>query len=51
MAKCRNQSVVAMARCMLKAKYLPGYFWCEAVTMAVHVRNGAPTHALDGVTP
>jgi transposase InsO family protein len=23
----RNQSVLSMARCMLKAKDLPGYFW------------------------
>jgi hypothetical protein len=24
--ECRNQSMVAMARCMLKSKDLPGYF-------------------------
>ena len=47
----RNQSVVAMARCMLKAKNLPGYFWGEAVTTAVHILNRAPTRALDGKTP
>lgn len=47
----RNQSVVAMARCMLKDKHLPSYFWGEAVTMAVHILNRAPTRALDGQTP
>jgi hypothetical protein len=46
-----NQSVVAMARCMLKAKNLLGYFWGEAVTTAVHILNRAPTRALDGKTP
>jgi transposase InsO family protein len=35
----RNQCVVSMARCMLKAKDLPGYFWGEAVTTAVHILN------------
>jgi transposase InsO family protein len=43
----RNQSVVAMARCMLKAKHLPGYFWGEAVSTAVHILNRVPTRALD----
>jgi transposase InsO family protein len=47
----RNQSVVAMARCMLKAKGLPGYFWGEAVSTAVHILNRSPTRALDGKTP
>jgi hypothetical protein len=44
----RNQSVVAMARCMLKAKGLPGYFWGETVSTAVHILNRSPTRALDG---
>ncbi|CAN6173886.1 unnamed protein product [Urochloa humidicola] len=47
----RNQSVVSMARCMMKAKHLPGYFWGEAVSTAVHILNRAPTRALDGKTP
>lgn len=47
----RNQSVVAMARCMLKSKGLPGYFWGEAVCTAVHILNRSPTRALDGKTP
>jgi transposase InsO family protein len=44
----RNQSVVAMARCMLKTKGLPGYFWGEAVSTAVHILNRSPMRALDG---
>jgi hypothetical protein len=47
----RNQSVVTMARCMLKAKGLPGYFWGEAVSTAVHILNRSPTRALDGKMP
>jgi hypothetical protein len=45
-----NQSVVAMAQCMLKAKGLPGYFWGEAVSTAVHILNRAPTRALNSKT-
>jgi transposase InsO family protein len=44
----RNKSMVAMGRCMLKAKGLPGYFWVEHVSTTVHILNRAPTHALDG---
>jgi hypothetical protein len=40
-----------MARCMLKTKGLPGYFWGEAVSTAVFILNRAPTRALDGQTP
>jgi hypothetical protein len=47
----RNQSVVAMAQCMLKAKGLLAYFWGEAVSTAVHILNRALTRALNGKTP
>ena len=47
----RNQSIIDMARCLLKTKALPGYFWGEAVATAVHILNRAPTCALDGKTP
>jgi hypothetical protein len=36
---------------MLKAKRLPGYFWGEAVSSAVHILNRSPTRALAGKTP
>ncbi|WVZ53685.1 hypothetical protein U9M48_004590 [Paspalum notatum var. saurae] len=35
----KNQTVVGMARCMLKAKGMPATFWGEAVTMAVYILN------------
>ncbi|RLN27572.1 hypothetical protein C2845_PM05G34840 [Panicum miliaceum] len=47
----RNQTVLGMARCMLKAMNVPGRFWGEAVTMAVFVLNRAPTKALQNMTP
>jgi hypothetical protein len=46
----RNQTVVAMARCMLKAKGLPTYFWGEAVSTAICILNRALTRALNGKT-
>jgi transposase InsO family protein len=47
----RNQTVVEMARCLLKIKEMPLRFWGEAVRTAVYILNRAPTRALDGVTP
>ena len=47
----RNQTIVGMARSILKAKMLPGAFWGEAVSTAVFILNRSPTRALNGVTP
>lgn len=47
----RNQTVVGMARSMMKAKKMPNYFWGEAVTTAVYVLNRAYTSSVDGRTP
>ena len=47
----RNQSVVAMARALLKQRGLPARFWGEAVMTAVHILNRSPTRALKGITP
>ena len=47
----RNQTVVAMARALLKQRALPARFWGEAVVTAVHLLNRAPTKALQGMTP
>jgi hypothetical protein len=47
----RNQTVLGMARCMLKSKGVPGRFWGEAVTMAVFVLNRARTRTLADKTP
>ena len=47
----RNQTVVGMARSMMKAKGMPARFWGETVTTAVFILNRAPTKALTGKTP
>ena len=47
----RNQTVVGMARSMMKAKKMPTEFWGEAVTTVVFILNHAPTKALKGKTP
>jgi hypothetical protein len=47
----RNQTVVEMARCLLKSMHVPSRFWSEAVRTAVYILNRSPTRALDGVTP
>jgi hypothetical protein len=47
----RNQTVVATARSILRARSMPGHFWGEAVHTAVYLLNRAPTAALDGMTP
>jgi hypothetical protein len=47
----RNQTVVEMARCMLKAMQVPPEFWGEAVCAAVYTLNRAPTKSLNNMTP
>jgi transposase InsO family protein len=47
----RNQTVVATARSILRARGVPGHFWGEAVHTAAFLLNRAPTSALDGKTP
>jgi transposase InsO family protein len=47
----RNATMVGAARCMLKAKKMPNYFWGEAMMIAVYVLNRTPTKSVDGVTP
>ena len=39
----RNQTVVEIARCLLKAMAVPATFWGEAVKTAVYLLNRAPT--------
>jgi hypothetical protein len=46
-----NQTIVGMARSMLKAKGMPVAFWGEAVSTTVFILNRAPTKALKGQTP
>ncbi|WVZ61109.1 hypothetical protein U9M48_011031 [Paspalum notatum var. saurae] len=47
----RNQTIMGMARSMMKAMALPGWFWGEAVTTAVFILNRASTRSVDGKTP
>jgi transposase InsO family protein len=47
----RNQTIVGMARSMLKAKGVLATFWGEAVSMAVFILNRSPTKSLKGKTP
>src|SRR6266508_2593501 len=47
----RNQTVVASARSMLKAKGIPNYLWGEAVLTVVHVLNRSFTRSVAGKTP
>jgi transposase InsO family protein len=47
----RNQTVVGMARALLKQRGVPAIFWGEAVVTAVYILNRSPTKALNGRTP
>jgi len=47
----RNQTVVAMARALLKQRGMPVKFWGEEVVTAVHLLNRSPTKSLQGKTP
>jgi transposase InsO family protein len=47
----RNQTVVGMARALLKQSGIPAIFWGEAVVTAVYILNRSPTKALNGMTP
>jgi transposase InsO family protein len=47
----RNQTVLAMARSMMKAKAVLAWLWGEAVMTAVFLLNRAPTRSLVGRTP
>ena len=47
----RNQTIVGMARSLLKVKDMPQIFWGEAVSTAVFILNRSPTHSVDGMSP
>jgi hypothetical protein len=47
----RNQTVVGMARALLKKMRMPAVFWGEAVVTAVYIFNRLPTKALNGRMP
>jgi hypothetical protein len=47
----RNQTVVWMARALLKQRGMSAVFWGEAVVTAVYILNRSPIKALNGRTP
>ncbi|MCI05270.1 retrovirus-related pol polyprotein from transposon tnt 1-94, partial [Trifolium medium] len=51
LAERRNNSILDMARCMVKHRNLPKSFWCEAVNAAVYVLNRCPTRKLKDKVP
>jgi len=46
-AERKNQTILDMARSLLKAKKLPKQYWAEAVSCAVYLLNRCPTTAND----
>jgi transposase InsO family protein len=47
----RNQTVVGMARALLKKRGMTAIFWGEAVVTTVYILNRSHTKALNGRTP
>jgi hypothetical protein len=47
MVEWQNQSVVTMARSLLKSRSIPVMLWGEAIAMAVYLLNWAPTKAVN----
>lgn len=47
----RNQTVMGMARSMMKTMKVPAEFWGEAVTTAVYILNRSQTKSVEGMTP
>jgi hypothetical protein len=47
----RNQTVVGMARALLKQRGMPAMFWGEVVVTVVYILNRSPTKALEGRAP
>jgi transposase InsO family protein len=44
----RNQTIVGMARALLKQRGMPAVFWGETVVTTVNILNCSPTKALNG---
>jgi hypothetical protein len=47
MVEWQNQSVVTMARSLLKSRSIPVMFWGEAIAMAVYLLNWVPTKVVN----
>jgi hypothetical protein len=46
----KNQTILDMARSLLKAKKLPKQYWAEVVLCAVYLLNRCPTRSLEAFT-
>ncbi|KAH9120195.1 hypothetical protein LEN26_011236 [Aphanomyces euteiches] len=46
LAERMNRTLVESARCLLEHAGLPREYWAEAITIAAHIRNRMPTHAI-----
>ena len=51
MVERRNQTIIATARSIMKARSVPARFWGEAVSTAVYLLNRSPTKSVEGKTP
>jgi hypothetical protein len=47
----RNQTVVGMARALLKQRGMSAVFWGETMVTTVYILNRSPTKALNRITP
>ncbi|XP_070046079.1 uncharacterized protein [Nicotiana tomentosiformis] len=50
-AERKNQTILNMARCLLKAKSMPREFWGEAISCAVYLNKRSPTRNIRDQTP
>ena len=51
MVERKNQTIVEMARCMIKEKSLPTSFWVEVVHTTIYILNRYSTQFLKDTTP
>lgn len=51
MVEWRNQTVLGMARSMMKGMNTPGWLWGEAGSTPIFVLNRSPTWSVEGKTP
>lgn len=47
----RNRTMMEMAQCMMKERYLPNFLWVDAMVIAVYLLNRVATKGVKGNTP
>jgi len=50
-AERKNKTVMNMVHCLLSAKWVPKFFWPEAVNWTFYLLNHCPTHVVRNITP